>query len=118
MFVFNVAMMTIYPEFIMPAFNKFEPLQDGELKTRIYALADTLKYPLTKLFVVNGSKRSSHSNAYMFGFGKNKRIILYDTLLGQVSDDEILAILGHELGHWKLGHTLLNFVIVQVSLFE
>lgn len=114
MFVFSAFMMTIVPVFIMPLFNKYEPLPDSELKTRIFALADQLKYPLTKLFVMDGSKRSSHSNAFMFGFGKNKRIVLFDTLMEQVSDDEILAILGHELGHWKLGHTLSSFVITQL----
>jgi len=114
MFAFSAFMMTIVPVFIMPLFNKYEPLPDSELKTRIFALADRLKYPLTKLFVMDGSKRSSHSNAFMFGFGKNKRIVLFDTLMEQVSDDEILAILGHELGHWKLGHTLSSFVITQL----
>jgi len=74
LFVFSLFMMTVYPVVIMPLFNKYEPLSDGELKTRIYGLADKLKYPLTKLFVMDGSKRSSHSNAFMFGFGKNKRI--------------------------------------------
>lgn len=97
----------------MPLFNKYEPLEDGTLKTRIYELADSLKYPLTKLFVMDGSKRSSHSNAFMFGFGNNKRIVLFDTLMQQVEEDEILAILGHELGHWKLGHTLSNFATTQ-----
>ena len=74
MFVFSVFMMTIVPVFIMPLFNKYEPLPDGDLKTQIYQLADRLKYPLKKLFVMDGSKRSSHSNAFMFGFGSNKRI--------------------------------------------
>lgn len=113
MFVFSTIMMTLVPVFIMPLFNKYEPLDDSDLKTRIYALADRLKYPLTKLFMMDGSKRSSHSNAFMFGFGKNKRIVLYDTLMNQVDDDEILAILGHELGHWKLGHTLSSFAVTQ-----
>jgi STE24 endopeptidase len=114
LFIFSIIMMTLVPVVIMPMFNKYEPLPEGTLKTRIYALADQLKYPLTKLFVMDGSKRSSHSNAFMFGFGKNKRIVLFDTLLTQVKEDEILAILGHELGHWKLGHTLSNFVTTQV----
>jgi STE24 endopeptidase len=114
MFVFSVFMMTIVPVFIMPLFNKYEPLQDGPLKTRIYELAGKLNYPLKNLFVMDGSKRSSHSNAFMFGFGNNKRIVLFDTLMEQVSNDEILAILGHELGHWKLGHTLTNFAVTQV----
>ena len=107
-------MMTIVPVVIMPLFNEYKPLDDGPLKTRIYELADQLKYPLKKLFVMDGSKRSSHSNAFMFGFGSNKRIVLFDTLMDQVHDDEILAILGHELGHWKMGHTLTNFVVTQV----
>merc|ERR1712232_235763 len=98
----------------MPLFNKYEPLEEGNLKKEIYALAEKLNYPLKKLFVMDGSKRSSHSNAFMFGFGRNKRIVLFDTLMNQVHDDEILAILGHELGHWKLGHTLTNFVVTQL----
>lgn len=113
-FVFSILMMTIIPVFIMPLFNKYEPLPEGDLKTRIYALADRLKYPLTKLFVMDGSKRSSHSNAFMFGFGNNKRIVLFDTLISQVKTDEILAILGHELGHWKLWHTVTNLITTQV----
>ncbi len=74
MFVFSVFMMTIVPVVIMPLFNKYEPLPDGDLKKKIYELADRLNYPLKKLFVMDGSKRSSHSNAFMFGFGSNKRI--------------------------------------------
>jgi len=114
MFCFSVFMMTIVPVVIMPLFNSYEPLKDGSLKTNIYDLAGKLNYPLKNLFVMDGSKRSSHSNAFMFGFGSNKRIVLYDTLLDQVSNNEILAILGHELGHWKLGHTLTNFAVTQV----
>ena len=97
MFCFSVFMMTIVPVVIMPLFNKYEPLPDGPLKTSIEELAASIHYPLKKLFVMDGSKRSSHSNAFMFGFGSNKRIVLFDTLLEQVEDDEILAILGHEL---------------------
>lgn len=114
MFFFSIFMMTIIPVFVMPLFNKYEPLEEGTLKTRIHELAGRIQYPLKKLFVMDGSKRSSHSNAFMFGFGSNKRIVLFDTLLEQVSNNEILAILGHELGHWKLGHTLTNFVVTQV----
>lgn len=114
MLCFSVFMMTIVPVVIMPLFNKYETLPDGDLKRKIYELAASLKYPLTKLFVMDGSKRSSHSNAFMYGLGSNKRIVLFDTLMTQVSDDEILAILGHELGHWKLGHTLSNFIVTQL----
>jgi len=113
-FCFSVFMMTIVPLVIMPMFNTYEPLKDGVLKTRIFELAGNVTYPLKNLFVMDGSKRSSHSNAFMFGFGSNKRIVLFDTLMEQVSNDEILAILGHELGHWKLGHTLTNFAVTQV----
>jgi len=113
-FVFSLFMMTVYPVVIMPLFNKYEPLPEGSLKDQIFSLAGRLEFPLTNLFAMDGSKRSSHSNAFMFGFFKNKRIVLYDTLMKQVHDDEILAILGHELGHWKMGHTVTNFVISQL----
>jgi len=116
MLVFSLFMVTIIPAVIMPIFNKFEPLPDGSLKTRIFALAEKTEYPLTNLFLMDGSKRSSHSNAFMFGLGKNKRIVLFDTLLNHVSEDEIIAIMGHELGHWKLGHTLMGIVLTQVYI--
>mmetsp|Transcript_36890 Transcript_36890/g.77373 ORF Transcript_36890/g.77373 Transcript_36890/m.77373 type:complete len:525 (-) Transcript_36890:137-1711(-) len=115
-FVFSTVMMTLVPVVIMPLFNKYEKLPEGSLKDEIYALAGRLDFPLTKLFMMDGSKRSSHSNAFMFGFFKNKRIVLYDTLMTQVHDSEILAILGHELGHWKMGHTVTNFVISQLYM--
>ncbi|TDH71846.1 hypothetical protein CCR75_005240 [Bremia lactucae] len=116
LFVFSVVMMTLYPVLIMPLFNKFTPLDQSELRTRIEALAASLNFPLTKLFVTDGSKRSSHSNAYFFGFFKSKRIVLFDTLLEQATHDEIVAILGHELGHWKLWHTAQGFVIQQMYI--
>jgi len=101
----------------MPLFNKYELLKDADLKRDIEELADSLKFPLKKLYVVDGSKRSSHSNAFLYGFGGNKRIVLFDTLLTQVGHDEIVAILGHELGHWKLGHMMMNIVVTQVYSF-
>jgi len=186
--------ITVYADYIAPLFDKFTPLQDGELRTSIEQLAASIDFPLKKLFVVEGSKRSSHSNAYFYGFHKNKRIVLFDTLLegyessdketaketakeaaketddqsageedkaqtsaedktstddGQsastaasgdnpptvtenASDDEkkkkkerktgcnneeVLAVLAHELGHWKLNHNLKNLVISQVNTF-
>jgi len=115
-FVFSVIMMTLVPVVIMPLFNKYEKLPEGSLKDQIYALAGRLDFPLTKLFMMDGSKRSSHSNAFMFGFFKNKRIVIFDTLLEQVHDDEVLAILGHELGHWKMGHTVTNFLVSQLYM--
>jgi STE24 endopeptidase len=114
--LFTLFMLTVYPVVIMPMFNKYDPLPDGQLKDKIYALAASIQYPLTKLFVVDGSKRSSHSNAYMYGFGRNKRIVLFDTLVDQVDEDEILSILGHELGHWKLSHTVTNFIFTQAYM--
>ncbi|KAG7397411.1 CAAX prenyl protease 1 [Phytophthora boehmeriae] len=116
LFVFSVLMMTLYPVLIMPLFNKFTPLEKGELRTRIEALAASLNFPLTKLFVTDGSKRSSHSNAYFFGLFKSKRIVLFDTLLEQATHDEIVAVLGHELGHWQLWHTAQGFVIQQAYI--
>ncbi|OVA13955.1 Peptidase M48 [Macleaya cordata] len=115
MFVLALVMMTLYPILIAPLFNKFTPLPEGELRTKIENLASSLKFPLKKLFVVDGSTRSSHSNAYMYGFFKNKRIVLYDTLIQQCKDEEeVVAVIAHELGHWKLNHTMYSFIAVQV----
>lgn len=105
--------LTIFPIFIQPLFNKYEPLEVGDLRTAIEALAASVSFPLYKIFKVDGSRRSSHSNAYMFGFLKFKRIVIFDTLLKQANNDEIVAILAHELGHWSHSHTLLGFVVTQ-----
>ncbi|XP_019190503.1 PREDICTED: CAAX prenyl protease 1 homolog [Ipomoea nil] len=118
MFVLSLVMMTLYPILIAPLFNKFTPLPEGELRAKIENLASSLKFPLKKLFVVDGSTRSSHSNAYMYGFFKNKRIVLYDTLIQQCkNDEEVVAVLAHELGHWKLNHTMYSFIAVQILTF-
>ncbi|KFK30712.1 hypothetical protein AALP_AA6G017800 [Arabis alpina] len=118
MFILSLVMMTIYPVLIAPLFNKFTPLPDGDLREKIEKLASSLKFPLKKLFVVDGSTRSSHSNAYMYGFFKNKRIVLYDTLIQQCkNEDEIVAVIAHELGHWKLNHTTYSFIAVQILAF-
>lgn len=110
-------MMTIYPTVIAPCYNKFEPLPDSSLKTAIEELARGQEFPLTKLFTIDGSRRSAHSNAYLYGFCNNKRIVLFDTLLKQCEEEEIVAILGHEIGHWKMGHTVKNMVLSQVQIF-
>uniref|UniRef100_A0A7C8YH37 CAAX prenyl protease n=1 Tax=Opuntia streptacantha TaxID=393608 RepID=A0A7C8YH37_OPUST len=118
MFVLSIVMMTIYPVLIAPLFNKFTPLPEGELSKKIENLASSLKFPLKKLFVVDGSTRSSHSNAYMYGFFNNKRIVLYDTLLQQCkNDEEVVAVIAHELGHWKLNHTMYSFIALQILTF-
>jgi STE24 endopeptidase len=111
------AFMWIYPNFIQPLFNKFETLKDEELKKKIEDLCEEEKFPLTKLFQIDGSKRSGHSNAYFFGFWKNKRIVLYDTLL-HLEHPPIIAILCHELGHWKFNHVTINLVISSVNIFS
>jgi len=104
-------MTTIYPTLIAPLFNKFTELEEGELRTRIENLASKVSFPLTKLFKVDGSSRSAHSNAYFYGFFKNKRIVLYDTLMEHATTDDIVAIVAHELGHYKLNHTIRNLAI-------
>ncbi|KAG7028608.1 CAAX prenyl protease 1-like protein [Cucurbita argyrosperma subsp. argyrosperma] len=115
MFTLSLVMMTLYPILIAPLFNKFTPLPAGDLREKIEKLASSLKFPLKKLFVVDGSTRSSHSNAYMYGFFKNKRIVLYDTLIQQCkNDEEIVAVIAHELGHWKLNHTMYSFIALQI----
>lgn len=121
-FVVSLVMMDIYPEYIAPLFNKYTQLQKddekyGDLYADVEKLANKVSFPLKKLFIVDGSTRSSHSNAYFYGWFNNKRIVLYDTLLTQVTRNELLAILGHEIGHWSLGHTVQGFVIAQVYFF-
>lgn len=142
-----VFLMTVYPDYIAPLFDKYTPMPEGDLKAGIESLAASVSFPLYKLYVVEGSKRSSHSNAYFYGFYKFKRIVLFDTLLEAeerqklkteeelikekeelmkekekekkktgCNKEEILAVLGHELGHWKLNHVLKNIVIAQVQL--
>eukprot|EP00262_Sarcandra_glabra_P002417 TRINITY_DN12712_c0_g1_i1.p1 TRINITY_DN12712_c0_g1~~TRINITY_DN12712_c0_g1_i1.p1 ORF type:complete len:425 (+),score=64.76 TRINITY_DN12712_c0_g1_i1:180-1454(+) len=118
MFGLSIVMMTLYPILIAPLFNKFTPLPEGVLREKIEKLAFSLKFPLKKLFVVDGSTRSSHSNAYMYGFFNNKRIVLYDTLIQQCkNEEEVVAVIAHELGHWKLNHTMYSFIAMQVLMF-
>lgn len=101
--------MWIYPNFIQPLFNKFKDLEEGDLKKQIFELANKVNFPLTKIYEMDESERSSHSNAYLFGFGKNKRIVLYDTLIKNLKPNEIVGTLAHELGHWKKWHSIFNF---------
>ena len=115
---FQLIMLTIYPTLIQPLFNKVEPLPDGELKSKIELLAKSVNFPLSKLYVIDGSKRSNHSNAYFYGFFNNKHIVLFDTLIKQMdSDDQILAVLGHEIGHWHYSHTIRMLTISQLHMF-
>ena len=115
-FVFSLAISIIYPLFIAPIFNKFTPLEDGELKTRLEELLKKCGFKANGLFVMDASRRSGHSNAYFTGFGKSKRVVLYDTLIEQLSVDEIESVLGHELGHYKHHHILKKlFVMVPLT---
>ncbi|XP_033325701.1 CAAX prenyl protease 1 homolog [Megalopta genalis] len=126
--IVTLFLMILYPEVIAPIFDKYTPFPDGELKTKIQELAASVEFPLYKLFIVEGSKRSSHSNAYLYGFHKNKRIVLFDTLIKEFyklgegeteakgcETDEVLGVLAHELGHWKYNHILKGFMFAQVS---
>lgn len=101
---FSVTMMAVYPNFIAPLFNKFTPLDNESLRTRIETLLARCGFATKGLFVMDGSKRSSHGNAYFTGFGKTKRIVFFDTLIERLSPSEIEAVLAHELGHFKRKH--------------
>ncbi len=109
---FNLLVLAIYPTFIAPFFNKFSPLEDLALKARIEKLLAACGFQAKGLFVMDGSKRSSHGNAYFTGFGKNRRIVLFDTLLERLDNDEIEAVLAHELGHFKLRHVMKRVILL------
>ncbi len=107
---FNLLILFIYPTFIAPMFNKFTPLQDDTVKARINALLARCGFTSSGLFVMDGSKRSAHGNAYFTGFGKSKRIVFFDTLLERLNISEIEAVLAHELGHFKHRHVLKRII--------
>jgi len=108
---FSLFMMWVYPTWIAPIFNKFEPLEEGETLSRITGLLKRCGFNSNGVFVIDGSKRSSHGNAYFSGFGRNKRIVFFDTLLKMLSDDELEAVLAHELGHFKKKHIFKGILI-------
>lgn len=114
--LFTVAMMYLGPAIIMPLFNKFTPLQDGELKTSVTALAARCGFPFREVSIIDGSKRSTRSNAFFAGFGRNKRIALYDTLVAQQTVPELTAVLAHEIGHFKLRHIVQRLVLSLVQM--
>jgi STE24 endopeptidase len=103
-FAFQLVMMILYPMLVLPLFNKLAPLEDGDLKKALMDLADKAGFAAKTIQVIDGSKRSTHSNAYFTGFGKFRRIVLYDTLIGHLTPRELMAVLAHEIGHYKKGH--------------
>ncbi|MGB0896240.1 MAG: M48 family metallopeptidase [Flavobacteriaceae bacterium] len=109
--VFSLFMNMFYAKLIVPLFNKQTPLEDGELRTKIATYAKTIGFELDNIFVIDGSKRSTKANAYFSGFGSQKRITLYDTLITDLNDDEIVAVLAHEVGHYKHKHIIYNLVL-------
>lgn len=106
--VLTIFMNLFYSKLIVPLFNKQEPLEEGSLKTKIESYAKNVGFELKNIFVINGSKRSTKANAYFSGFGKEKRVTLYDTLINDLEEDEIVAVLAHEVGHYKKNHILFN----------
>jgi len=109
---FNLIMLAVYPSFIAPLFNQFSPLQDEQLKTRIESLLTKCGFKSQGLFVMDGSTRSSHGNAYFTGFGASKRVVFFDTLLARLNTDEIESVLAHELGHFKHHHVIKRIIML------
>ena len=116
--LFMLVIQFIAPTWIMPLFNKFSPIEEGELKEKILTYAGSISFPLENVYVMDGSKRSSKSNAFFTGFGKHKRIVLFDTLIAQHTVQELLAVLAHEMGHFKKKHIQLMMIagIVQAGV--
>ncbi|SKA68855.1 STE24 endopeptidase [Thiothrix eikelboomii] len=109
--IFSLVMTWAYPKFIAPLFNKFQPLEEGEVASRIHALLERTGFNSQGVFVMDGSRRSAHGNAYFTGFGKNKRIVFFDTLLKHLTPSQIEAVLAHELGHFKRKHIVKGMVL-------
>lgn len=116
--VLSFLISMLYSNIIVPLFNKQTPLEEGDLRNRIQELASVTGFKLEKVFVINGSKRSTRANAYFTGFGSKKRIVLYDTLINTQPVDQIISILAHELGHFKKKHTIKGLItsIIQTGL--
>ncbi|MFC1477545.1 M48 family metallopeptidase, partial [candidate division KSB1 bacterium] len=114
--VFILFVQYIAPTWIMPLFNKFTPIEDGELKDKILDYARSVRFSLKGVFIMDGSKRSSKSNAFFTGFGKNKRIALFDTLIEKHTVQELVSVLAHEIGHYKKKHILKGMAISIVHM--
>jgi STE24 endopeptidase len=109
--LFSLVMTFFYSEWIVPLFNKQKPLEDGDLRTAIQQFADRANFRLSNIYVIDGSKRSTKANAYFTGFGRKKRIVLYDTLANDLTTNEIVAVLAHEIGHYRKRHIVQSLVI-------
>jgi STE24 endopeptidase len=117
MFTFQLLMLVLYPKLILPLFNKLTPLPEGDLRTRLLALGDRTGFRARAIQVMDGSKRSAHSNAFFTGFGRFRRIVLFDTLISQLTSEELEAVLAHEIGHYRRGHIPKMLVISSVMMF-
>lgn len=117
--LFSLVMQVLAPTVIMPLFNKFTPLEDGELKEKILAYAERVRFPLKGIYTIDASRRSTKGNAFFTGLGKTKRIALFDTLIERHPTDELLAVLAHEVGHYKKRHVLVGTLIsvVETGIF-
>lgn len=109
--LFTLLMNLFYARLIVPLFNKQTPLEAGELRTKIEAYANKVGFKLSNIFVIDGSKRSTKANAYFSGFGSEKRVTLYDTLINDLEDEEIVAVFAHEVGHYKKRHIITNLIV-------
>lgn len=112
---FTIFMNMFYTSLILPLFNKLTPLEDGELKTAINKYSQKIKFPVHNIFVIDGSKRSSKANAFFSGLGKKKKIVMYDTLIHNHTTEELIAVLAHEVGHYKKKHIMTNLIL---SVFQ
>ncbi len=120
LFGFQLLMLVLYPKLILPLFNKLEPLPEGDARTRLLALSERTGFRAQTIQVMDGSKRSGHSNAFFTGFGRFRRIVLFDTLMAQLAQDELEAVLAHEIGHYKRGHIpkrLATIALLQFGAF-
>ena len=108
---FSFVVQFVAPVWIMPLFNKFTPMPEGELRTAILAYASSMNFPVSNLFIIDSSRRSTRSNAYFTGIGRNKRIALFDTLVEQHTTSEIVGVLAHEIGHYKKKHVIQGMII-------
>jgi STE24 endopeptidase len=115
-FGFQLAALVLYPKLILPLFNKLSPLPEGELRARLLALGERTGFRAAAIQVIDGSKRSGHSNAFFTGFGRFRRIVLFDTLVAQLTSDQLEAVLAHEIGHYRRGHVPKRLVLSSVAL--